>query len=280
MVAMMKLLFRKQLIVIAGLIVLPFYCGGNLDNLNDLQPNEIFELGKKYYYDDNNYVKSRVLFDRISRLGIVTTYADSAQFLLAESYFMLKDYIIAQSEYERLIRTRQRSSLVPISRYMVGMCNYNLSPQPSLDQDYTMKAIESFRQFILNPGQGTDPKIIRNSTDRIVELYEKLAEKDYDSGVLYRKMNLFNAALEYLDDAMYNYTFMISDRLIQPLSVIPKAQFEKGECYIKLKQFKEAQEAFQAVIDNFPKHYLVKRAREKVTVIKLEIAAADTSMAY
>lgn len=277
---MMKLLFRKQLIVVVGLIVLLFYCGGNLDNLSELQPNEIFELGKKYYYNDNNYENSRELFDRISRLGIVTSYADSAQFLLAESYFKLENYIIAQSEYERLIRTRQRSSLVPISRYMVGMCYYNLSPQPALDQEYTMKAIESFRQFILNPGPGTDPQIIKNSTDRIVELYEKLAEKDYNSGVLYRKMSLFNAALEYLDDAMYNYSVMVSGVRIQPVAIIPKAQFEKGECYIKLKQFKEAREAFQAVIDNFPQHYLVNRAREKVSVIKLEIAAADTSLTF
>ena len=277
---MMKLLFRKQLIVIAGLIVLLFYWCGNLDNVSELQPNEIFELGKKYYYNDNNYENSRELFDRISRLGIVTSYADSAQFLLAESYFKLENYIIAQSEYERLIRTRQRSSLVPISRYMVGMCYYNLSPQPALDQEYTMKAIESFRQFILNPGPGTDPQIIRNSTDRIVELYEKLAEKDYDAGVLYRKMSLFNAALEYLDDAMYNYSVMVSGVRIQPVAIIPKAQFEKGECYIKLKQFKEAREAFQAVIDNFPQHYLVKRAREKVSMIKLEIAAADTSLTF
>jgi len=264
-------------VVFFGIMCLLFYCGGNLANLSNLQPNELFVLGKKYYYEDNNYENARILFDRISRLGIVTAYADSAQFLLAESQFMMENYIIAQSEYERLIRTRQRSLLVPISRYMVGMCYFNLSPKASLDQDYTIKAIDSFEQFVLNPGPGTDSQIIKNSNDRIIELYEKLAKKDYDSGVLYRKMRLYTAALEYLNYAMYNYTFMLSGRLIQPLAIIPKAQYEKGECYIKLKQFKEAQESFQAVIDNFPQHYLVERAREKVSMIKLEIAAADTS---
>lgn len=280
MVTMMKLLFKKQLVIFLGLICLLFYCGGNLANLNNLQPNEIFELGKKYFYEDNDYENSRILFDRISRLGIVTAYADSAQFLLAESQFKMENYIIAQSEYERLIRTRQRSRLVPISRYMVAMCFFNLSPQASLDQDYTMKAIDSFQQFVVNPGPGTDPQILENAVNRIIELFEKLAEKDYDSGVLYRKMRFYSAALEYLDDAMYNYTFIVSDRMIQPLAVIPKAQYEKGECYIKLKQFKDAQESFQAVIDNFPQHYLVERAREKVSMIKLEIAAADTSGIY
>jgi len=273
----MKLSFKKQLVVFLGLICLHFYCGSNLANLSDLQPNEIFELGKKYFYEDKDYENSRILFDRISRLGIVTSYADSAQFLLAESQFMMENYIIAQSEYERLIRIRQRSLLVPISRYMVGMCYYNLSPKASLDQDYTMKAIDSFQQFVINPGRGTDPQIITNSTDRIIELYEKLAEKDYNSGVLYRKMRLYSAALEYLDDAMYNYSYILSNRMVPPLKIIPKAQFEKGECYIKLNQFKEAQESFQAVIDNFPQHYLVERAREKVSMIKLKIAAADTS---
>jgi len=274
---MMKFLFRKQLVIYLGIICLLFYCGSNLANLTNLQPNEIFVLGKKYYYEDEDYENSRILFDRISRLGIVTTYADSAQFLLAESQFKLENYIIAQSEYERLIRTRQRSLLVPISRYMVGMCYYNLSPQASLDQDYTLKAIESFQQFVNNPGPGASSEILDNSIARIVELFEKLAEKDYSSGVLYKKMNLYNAAIEYLDDAMYNYTFVMSDRLILPLAVIPKAHFEKGECYIKLEKFKEAVESFQAVIDNFPQHFLVDRAREKVSLIKLEIASADTS---
>ena len=274
---MMKFLFRKQLLLYVGIISLLFNCGSNFANLSGLQPNEIFELGKKYFYEDEDYENSRILFDRISRLGIVTTYADSAQFLLAESHFKMENYIIAQSEYERLIRVRQRSFLVPISRYMVGMCYYNLSPRASLDQDYTMKAIDSFQQFVLNPGPGTSSEILDNSTNRIIELFEKLAEKDYNSGVLYRKMRLYTAALEYLDDAMYNYTFLLSDRLIQPLAVIPKAQFEKGECYIKLEQFKEAEESFQAVIDNFPQHYLVEPAREKVAMLKVEIAAADTS---
>ena len=40
------------------------------------------------------------------------------------------------------------SPLVPLAQYKIGLCYYRLSPQSSLDQVYTSRAIEEFQTFI------------------------------------------------------------------------------------------------------------------------------------
>lgn len=279
---MKMILSRKTTIVVFVLSVIFVFtlCGTNLYNLGELPPSDLFVLGKEYYFEKEDYDSAQILFNRIARLGIVTDYADSAQFLLAESYFKLGNYILAESEYDRLIRTRLRSPLVPYSRYMIGMSYYNLSPSAVLDQEYTNKAIEAFQEFIYDAGSQQTPALIDEAYQRLIELHARLAEKDYLSGVLYRKMGFYDAAIKYLDYSMISHSVLISGELIGPLEIIPKAQYEKGECYIKLDRFTDAQEAFQSIIDNFPDHYLVKRARDKLTAVKVEAAKADTSGYY
>ena len=55
------------------------------------------------FYEKEEYSDAAYGFDLVTRMGRGTTYAKEAQFLLAESYFKNKQYLLAASEYERFI---------------------------------------------------------------------------------------------------------------------------------------------------------------------------------
>ncbi len=89
---------------------------------------------------------------------------------------------------------------------------------------------------------------------------------------------LFTVGLLYYD--LYDYSFLKSD-LQQALSSLQElvteypssrladdAQFKIGEIHLKRKEFAEAYEAFQKVVDQFPKGDMVSLARIKLNELK------------
>ena len=77
-----------------------------------------------------------------------TALADSAQLILAECHYKMKEYIISADEYQKLFTQYPQSPLAEQGEYKMGLSYYMLSPKFSLDQQYTQKAIDTFQLFI------------------------------------------------------------------------------------------------------------------------------------
>ncbi len=117
-------------------------------------------------------------------------------------YFQRKEYILAAYEYDYLIKNYPTSEYFPRAHYQLGMCYYNLSPKYNLDQAYTYYAISEFMGFIeLYP---KDPNVIE-AERRIKELRDKLAQKEYMSGLLYFTMDNYKSSIVYFDSVLDQY---------------------------------------------------------------------------
>ncbi len=269
---MMMRMRTITLLLLPVSMVLFWVCAENLFNLSQSNtPREIFEIGKRYFYQEE-YGSSQIVFEQLTRLSVVAEYSDSAHYLLGEAHFFQKHYLLAQSEYDRMISNFPRSDLIADAKYKSALCFYEVSPNRKYDQDYTLKAIAAFEAFLADPRSQIDEEILIQTKERLFELHEKLAEKDLNSAQLYRRMREYNSAIYYLDDAMTDYN------TYGHVSIIPDALFEKAECYIGLKEFSDAKEALQALVDNFADHSLIAKARERLTLIESESAEADTTM--
>ena len=263
---------KTTLLLLPVSMVLFWVCAENVFNLSQSNtPREMFDMGRNYFYQED-YGSSQIVFEQLTRLNVVAEYSDSARYLLGEAHYFQKNYILAQSEYDRMISNFPSSDLVIDAKYKSALCFYELSPSQKYDQDYTLKAIAAFEAFLTDPRSQTDEEIFNQTNDRLFELHQKLAEKDLKSAQLYRRMREYNSAIYYLDDAMADYN------TYGHVTIIPDALFEKAECFIGLEKFSDAREALQALIDNFPGHSLIAKAREKLTLIKTESAEADTTM--
>ena len=85
---------------------------------------------------------------------------------------------------------------------MLAECYYGLSPNYNLDQVYTKKAIEEYQVFIdffpLN-------ERVNKAEEKINELNEKLALKNFTVAQIYEKMDYYTASMKYFDYVVETY---------------------------------------------------------------------------
>lgn len=148
-----------------------------------------------------------------------SAYNDDAQFYFAMTYFKRGQYLLAAYEFSKLIRNIPASPFVPEAQFMLAESYYQLAPPYQLDQAYTKKAIEEFQVFIdFFPAD----KKVAEAESKIKELTERLAEKEYQSGLIYEKMEYEKAAIKYYAYVADTY----HDTKFAPISLYRKIQLE------------------------------------------------------
>jgi len=230
----------SSIVPIVFIILFTAHSGCSTDEVTQqLSAEERYGLAMSYF-NDEDYLSA------IEELKIVTIqfggtqWADDAQYHLAESRYLRGEFVLAAYEYDVLIRTMSTSEFVRLARYRKASCYFNLSPGPNLDQEYTKKAIEEFQLFLeYHP---TDSLAVR-AEDRIAELNGKLAQKDFESGVIYYKMGYNKAATYYFDLVLEKY---------HDTPFAEPATYHKAEALMKRRKFSEAEGVLSRFLEKYP----------------------------
>ena len=121
---------------------------------------------------------------------------DYAQFRLAESLRMRKEYALAQVEYKILQNDYGYSEYVDDAFFMEGVCAFKQSPRVERDQTKAYEALDRVTRFLqLFP---TSSRVEEGRTV-LAQIQEKLAHKDFLSAELYNRGKHYDAALVYYD---------------------------------------------------------------------------------
>ena len=223
-----------------------------------LTPEERLKVAKQMF-EEGHYLDAKTQFQVIVVGASGTAVADEAQYYLAECYFRLKDYVTAVAEYQRLIRMYPNSPWVDDAQFKVGLCYYKLSPKPGLDQEFTHKAIEAFQIFLEDyPDSELRPK----AEEYLKKCREKLAEKEFKAGELYRKMGYHKSALIYFDLVLQEY---------YDTSWARKALYWKARELEKLGRLEEALEAYQSYLRRYPQGWKVEQVRDAIHRLRAEL---------
>lgn len=169
--------------------------------------NEVAEIDLQYekakkYLDKKKYLRAQEEFNNLVIRGTHTDLGDDSQFYLAESYFLNKEYILAIAEYDRLIRRMGFSPYVEKARWRVCESYVNESPKYFKDQTNTQKALSKLQEF-MDDYPDSEYKIEAN--EQIFELRNKLAYKEYETGILYIKMEEYESAIISFESLIDNY---------------------------------------------------------------------------
>lgn len=219
--------------------------------IQTLSAKERFELGKQKF-DDGDYLEAMDDFTAVTLQYPGSDVADDAQFFLAECRFRRGEFLLAAYEYETLRRNMPSSPFDAKAQYMIGLSYYSLSPKSPLDQDYTRKAIDAFQAFLeYFPTHELAP----DGEGKIRELTNRLARKDYDTAVLYMKMENFKAATFYFDAVIDKY---------HDTEYAERAHFGKIEALVARRRFEEA----RVEIDRFQVRYPNSEFRDGVESLK------------
>lgn len=170
-----------------------------------IRPGDSLEVAfekAKSQYDDENWTDAAQSFETVISIGRGTDIGQEAQYLLAESHYNNRRYLLAASEYERYASFYPRSERREEVDFKIGLSYYQMSPRYRLDQTNTYTAMENFRLFSSRyPNSERGDEV----AEYITEMREKLARKQYNAAEFYMRTNRYSAAAVYYDLVIDEY---------------------------------------------------------------------------
>lgn len=198
-------------------------CFGKKQVITSLTPDEKLERAKQLL-DRKKYLQTQELLSSWVIENSGSSKMDQARFWLGLSHFGLKEYLIAISEFNRLIQEMPESPLIADAQYYIALSYFKLSPFPELDQEYAEKSLREFQMFIETFPD--NPKV-KEATEYILAIRKKLAEKDLKNAHIYRKMGIYTSAIIYFKDVVENYYDL--EYAEEAIFYIGKLSYELGD---------------------------------------------------
>lgn len=225
---------QKTFIILVSLVFL-MYCAGSKPDASWTATN-YYKVAKDKF-DDEDYFEAVSDFTVVLLRFAGSSVADSAQYFLAECHYKMGEYLIAGVEFERLITTMSQSSLVPKAQLRLAESYFELSPRAELDQEYTLKAIREYQNFVEE--FPTHPKK-EKAEKKITFLRDRLAKKEYENAEIYRKMSEYKAAIIYYDQVLNKYydSEWVDDALLGKVNTYIDAE-DPENARLELAKFEE-----------------------------------------
>src|SRR5690554_2203234 len=211
-------MLKKVRLLIVGLVVA--VCISACGDYNKILKSTDYEFKHKKaveFFEEGEYVKAGTLFQELVNIYRGTPRADQIYYYYGKSLMGQKDYLMATHYFKSLLKEFPGSQFAEEAQFMVGYCNYLLSPKPRLDQTVTKEAIESLQLYInLYPYSDR----VDEANRLIDELTDKLVYKSYLNAKLYYDFENYKAAVVALDNSLKEY---------------PDSQYREEMMYMLLK---------------------------------------------
>jgi outer membrane assembly lipoprotein YfiO len=186
----------------------------------------------------------------------LTSDLSSRDPLLAPAYFYLaltherkREYLLAAQAFERVTDGFPDDTLAPTAMLGTGRAYQSLWRRPSLDPEQGQKAASVLRALL---SSYPDAKEVEDAKQRITQLEEWFALKDYQTAVHYIKVRpVVDGAIIYLKDIVTTYPTTKAARL---------SWLRLHELYTKIRWKEDAAETCAAMWKAYPADAEVKVA--------------------
>jgi len=228
----------KNLLIFSIIPIIFWGCSSSIDTVN-LSAEERFNYALSLF-NDEDYEEALKELQAVVLQFPGNAVVDDAQYYLAQTRYKRGEYILGAYEFSKLIKNMSASEWIDEAQYMLAESYYNISPDYSLDQSYTKKAIEEYQAFIdFFP---TNPKV-PDAEKKINELNEKLAQKEYNTAYIYERMEYYKAALLSYDNVIETF---------HDTKYAPEAMFDKINLLIKRGRNAEALTEAGKFLERYP----------------------------
>jgi len=204
---------KKYFSISSAILLLIWGCSSTRD-LSDLNPEERL-AGAIRLFEDEDFEDAATASEAFLLQYPGSSIVDDAQYYLGKCKFEREEYILSAFEFSKLIKNMPASEFISNAQFMLAESYYELSPDYTLDQKYSRKAIEEYQAFIdffpLNQN-------VAEAERKMSELNDKLARKEYSIAVIYEKMDYYTASLKYYDAVVEIY----HDTQYAPLALYSK----------------------------------------------------------
>jgi len=210
------------------------------------------------YYNEGDFYRSLFLFEELITIYKGTKKAEDIYKYYAYCHYGQKDYDLASFHFQNYANTFPNAADAEECQFMAAYCHYLDSPSITLDQENTNKAIKEFQLF-LNKYPNTSKK--QQCNDLIDMLREKLQKKEYLNAKIYFDMGDYKAAVIAFKNLIKDYPGTKYREECLFLTVKSYYLYAKNSIEEKkLDRYKEATQAYYALVDAFPQSKLLKEA--------------------
>ena len=220
-------------------------------------PKEAYDKGMEHF-GNGKYERAAQYFQGTFDFGRTHEWADDAQLQLARAYRANREYILSASEYSRFVEIYRSDPRVPTAEFERAMTYYERSPAYQLDQSDTERGIEVFNLYMKRYPTHDSLEV---ATQRVQQLREKLARKQFYAAQLYERRELYEAAALSFEVVFDKYpdTPWADDALLGAI----RTYIAFGNQSIETRQAERLQKAvthYQRLLQIFPDSDVLKEA--------------------
>ncbi len=205
--------------------------------------------------ENSKYLQAQSNFKNVLIRGTGTDLGDDAQYFLGESYFRNKEYLLAIAEYEKLTRKMGYSPFVEDARFKICEAYRIESPKYYHDQEYTLKALERYQEFL---DDYPNSILLDDVLASMYTLRDKLAKKAFETGILYMKMEEYESAklsFQIVIDKFYDTSYLVPSKKEMVLALAKNKEVDVAITFLELNKalliekdlYNEAQEAIDHI---------------------------------
>ncbi|MFD2583916.1 outer membrane protein assembly factor BamD [Pedobacter vanadiisoli] len=245
------------------------------------------DVAKKYQealrlYNKRDYSKALILFEDLSQKYRGRAEAEDLNYYYAYTLYRLSDYTTARYQFKSFADTYPASKNAEEARYMGAYCYYLESPNFSLDQENTYKAIDALQLFInLYPTSDRAAAAAKY----IATLRGKLEDKAFENAKMYlttgpSNIDNYRAAVIALKNAQRDYPDIKYAEEMDFLMIKAQYLYAKNSLvYRQEDRYNEALALYTEFTENHPDSKFAKDAKGLKEDVEAGILATKEELA-
>lgn len=225
--------------------------------------NYKFEYAKKAF-DQKKYLQASTLLNEVYTPLRGTPNGEEALYLLARSYYENQDYANANVYFKTYYQRYPKGKFAEMSRFYSGYGFYKDSPDPQLDQTYTVKAIEELSNFLEHYPKS---EMVPIAQQAIFEMQDKLTVKELQNAQLYYNLgnfmgNNYQSAVIVCQNALKDYPYSKYREDFEFLILKSKFQMAKNSVSEKSQErYGDVVDEYYSFVNNYPESSHLKEAQ-------------------
>ncbi len=205
----------------------------------------------KQHYNNGDYMKASELLKELVTLYRGSRKGKDVRYYHAYCYYGMEDYVMASYYFDRFRKTFPNTERGKEAFFMSAYCDYKNSPEWSLDQSETRKAINKLQLYI---DRYPDSEMVDSCSSLITELRGKLEKKAFEKSKLYLRTMHYRAAVKSFENTLKKFP---DTRYREELFFLRfKAHYKLADKSVRSKKKERLEEAiasYRKFVEAFPK---------------------------
>lgn len=247
--------------IIIGLFLPLVFLLSSCDPYQKLLKSSDYELKlakAKEYYNNGACEKAIPLFEELMSVYKGTRDVENMYYYYAYAHYCNHDYVLASHYFKSFVDYYPRSTNAENASYMIGFCEYQMSPKASLDQEDTKKAIEGLQLYINQYPTGTR---VDEANKLMDELRAKLEQKAYDAAMLYYNVRNYKSAATSFKNLLIEFPDTKEQEEVMFLIVKSYHLLALNSIDSKKEErYQQAANSYLEFIDKYPKSKYLREA--------------------